>query len=41
LVETGRGSQQIPLLDIQHIENVLIYKDLLTAIRDQPAFLAP
>jgi D-glycero-D-manno-heptose 1,7-bisphosphate phosphatase len=38
LVETGRGSQQILLPELHLIDDILIYKNLLTAILDQPGF---
>jgi D-glycero-D-manno-heptose 1,7-bisphosphate phosphatase len=38
LVETGRGSQQILLPELHLIDDILIYKNLLTAVLDQPGF---
>lgn len=38
LVETGRGSQQILLPELHRIDDILIYKNLLSAVRDQPGF---
>jgi D-glycero-D-manno-heptose 1,7-bisphosphate phosphatase len=40
LVETGRGSQQILLPELHLIDDILIYKNLLTAVLDQPGFLS-
>jgi D-glycero-D-manno-heptose 1,7-bisphosphate phosphatase len=39
LVETGRGSQQLLLPELHQIDDILIYRNLLTAVLDQQGFI--
>lgn len=39
LVETGRGSQQLLLPELQQIDDILVFNNLLTAVLEQPDLL--